>query len=105
MSGSSETDFGFNLTSLKESRKVKETEFERSHPKSKQLFERALEVMPGGNTRYQVFFKPFPFTLPAVMGVDYLMSMNLNTLTLSITIRLLFMVMRILQLLVRCKSR
>ena len=61
MSGSSETDFGFNLTSLRESRKVKETEFERNHPKSKQLFERALEVMPGGNTRYQVFFKPFPF--------------------------------------------
>jgi glutamate-1-semialdehyde 2,1-aminomutase len=61
MSDSSKADFGFNLTSIKESRKVKETEFERSHPKSKQLFERALDVMPGGNTRYQVFFKPFPF--------------------------------------------
>ena len=51
----------FNMASLENLRKSKESEFGRTHPKSKQLFERALEVMPGGNTRYQVFFNPFPF--------------------------------------------
>ncbi|MDH3462095.1 MAG: aspartate aminotransferase family protein [Acidimicrobiia bacterium] len=36
-------------------------EYAADRPKSRALFERALKVMPGGNTRTQVYFPPFPF--------------------------------------------
>ena len=34
--------------------------FEKSTPKSKQLYDRAVKVMPGGNTRTVVFYPPYP---------------------------------------------
>jgi glutamate-1-semialdehyde 2,1-aminomutase len=34
--------------------------FAAANPKSRQFYERALRVMPGGNTRSSIFFEPFP---------------------------------------------
>jgi len=35
-------------------------EYEKSTPKSRRLYERALKVMPGGTTRTSVYFLPYP---------------------------------------------
>ena len=50
-------------------------EYAATRPKSKSLFDRALRVMPGGNTRTQVYFPPFPFYVesgdgPRITDVD-----------------------------------
>jgi glutamate-1-semialdehyde 2,1-aminomutase len=34
--------------------------FPDDHPGSRALFERALKVMPGGNSRHTVYFPPYP---------------------------------------------
>ena len=38
--------------------------FPDENSKSAQLFNRALAVMPGGNSRHTVFFQPAPGILP-----------------------------------------
>jgi len=35
-------------------------EYQKSTPKSRRLYERALKVMPGGTTRTSVYFLPYP---------------------------------------------
>ncbi|HME94598.1 MAG TPA: aspartate aminotransferase family protein [Methylomirabilota bacterium] len=37
------------------------TDFQAKTPRSRQLFEEALRVMPGGNSRTTTFFDPYPF--------------------------------------------
>ena len=37
------------------------TDYEAKTPRSRQLFEEALRVMPGGNSRTTTFFDPYPF--------------------------------------------
>ena len=37
------------------------TAYAARNPQSAQAFERALAVMPGGNSRTQLYFEPFPF--------------------------------------------
>src|SRR5258707_1757966 len=37
------------------------TDYKAKTPRSRQLFEEALRVMPGGNSRTTTFFDPYPF--------------------------------------------
>src|SRR5260370_18506323 len=37
------------------------TDYQAKTPRSRQLFEEALRVMPGGNSRTTTFFDPYPF--------------------------------------------
>ena len=36
-------------------------EYEAAHPRSEELFQRGLKALPGGNSRSQLYFEPFPF--------------------------------------------
>ncbi len=60
--------FGFDNGSLRELREGLEHSYAGAHPQSGEFYERALAVMPGGNTRYQVFFPPFPFYVGRASG-------------------------------------
>ncbi|MCS7268909.1 MAG: aminotransferase class III-fold pyridoxal phosphate-dependent enzyme [Geminicoccaceae bacterium] len=45
-----------------------EARYVAAHPKSREIFERNLEVMPGGNTRTVLFFHPFPVVIARGAG-------------------------------------
>ena len=64
-----------------------ETEYRQRTPKSAALFDRARQVLPGGDTRTSAYFAPYPFaitqaegaTLQDVDGNTYLDCMNNST--------------------------
>lgn len=64
-----------------------ETEYRRRSPRSAALFERARQVLPGGDTRTSAYFAPYPLamaqaegqTLRDVDGNSYLDCMNNST--------------------------
>ncbi|WP_222229787.1 aspartate aminotransferase family protein [Burkholderia dolosa] len=45
-------------------------EFERRNPLSRAAHQRALDVLPGGNTRTVLHFRPFPLTMKSGNGSD-----------------------------------
>lgn len=59
---------GFDNARLRALRAELEASYSAAHPRSGALYERALKVMPGGNTRYQVFFPPYPFYVARAEG-------------------------------------
>jgi glutamate-1-semialdehyde 2,1-aminomutase len=44
------------------------TDYQAKTPRSRQLFEEALRVMPGGNSRTTTFFDPYPFYITGGSG-------------------------------------
>src|SRR6266436_4050807 len=44
------------------------TDYQAKTPRSRQLFEEALRVMPGGNSRTTTFFDPYPFYITRGQG-------------------------------------
>ncbi len=45
-----------------------EATFNRLHPKSREIWQRSCEVLPGGNTRTVLYYDPFPLTFLSGQG-------------------------------------
>ena len=50
-----------NEAKLKANVAAVEQQYRASTPQSAQLFERALQSLPGGNTRTTIYMQPYPF--------------------------------------------
>ena len=50
-----------NEAKLKANVAAVEQQYRASTPRSAQLFERALQSLPGGNTRTTIYMQPYPF--------------------------------------------
>lgn len=42
--------------------------FEKRNPKSKAIYQRAAELLPGGNTRSVLYYDPFPLSMQSAHG-------------------------------------
>src|SRR6185295_9988067 len=59
------------------------TDYQAKTPRSRQLFEEALRVMPGGNSRTTTFFDPYPFYItrgegPRIWDADGVERLDFN---------------------------
>jgi len=59
------------------------TDYQAKTPRSRQLFEEALRVMPGGNSRTTTFFDPYPFYItrgegPRIWAADGVERLDFN---------------------------
>jgi glutamate-1-semialdehyde 2,1-aminomutase len=59
-----------SATALQEEMKRLHAEYERQNPRSLAAHRRAADVMPGGNTRTVLHFRPFPLTMKSGKGSD-----------------------------------
>lgn len=53
---------------IEEAYKRAERSFVDRNPKSKAIYERATESLPGGNTRTSIFYQPFPVSISRAEG-------------------------------------
>jgi glutamate-1-semialdehyde 2,1-aminomutase len=59
---------GLNLGSLEGLLAELHGDYVAAHPRSEELYERALKALPGGNSRSQLYFEPFPFYVDSAEG-------------------------------------